>query len=81
MRLLNVSLILALSLLLTGCCTNRLSKFPIAPEYQEVSETPVVGYDSESKNYTITGNTMENFILNKIFLDEILKWRTENAIK
>jgi len=81
MKLLNVSLILLISLVLTGCCTHRYSKFPPPPQYKEVSETPVIGFDKDENVYTITGNTMENFILNKIFLDEILKWRSENNIK
>ncbi len=80
------SLLCLLFLFTSGCACFRspnvkITEFPPSPKYKEVSENPVVDFDENTKNYTITDSTMHNFLMNKVFLEEILKWRRENNIR
>lgn len=85
MKSLKNSLVLFLVVFTVGCVCpqleNPLTEFPPEPKYAVTSDVPVVSYDEVLKTYEITSSTLENFLLKKVYLDEVLFWKRENDIR
>ena len=87
MKSLSVKLSLFIVILFTSGCACfkqnnvKLTQFPPPPKYAKQSEKLVLSYDKKTDTYVITDKALENFLLDKVFLDEILMWRRENNIR
>lgn len=85
MKLSKANLILFSVFLISGCCAPRtdikLTPFPPKGNIKDYTSEPVILFNKENKTYLITDELMHNTIINKIYIDEIHKWKTENGIK
>lgn len=70
----------------TGCTVvsnpaPTLTPFPLQPKNVEYTRNPVVSYNKTNETYTITKEMMHNTVNDKLFVTEILKWKTANGVQ
>jgi hypothetical protein len=83
MKYLNNILICIIFLAASGCCVLKVSDltpFPPEPILLESSRPPVMSYDSTNRIYVVTKEMVNNAVQNKLFTEEVLKWRKLNNI-
>jgi len=67
----------------SGCCVLRVSDltpFPPAPKLKVHESDPVISYDKKTKSYVVTDVMIDHAVKNRLYLEEIEKWRKFNAI-
>lgn len=71
--------------ILSSCCffseEQTLTPFPPRAAVVEYSTNPVKSFDKEAKTYIVTSEMMENMVLDRYFINEVLKWKRENGVK
>ena len=75
---------LLLIILLSGCLQNKIEQLHAFPERAKIikyDRDPVLGFNKTNRTYIVTSEFLENSVNNKLFIDEILIWKSENGIK
>jgi hypothetical protein len=77
--------LLSLIILSSCCCLNDKpvwpQGFPVRAKVIKYDRDPVQSFNKTNKTYTVISEFMENSLNNKLFIDEILIWKSENGIK
>lgn len=72
-------------LFINGCCSiksdKQLTPFPPRPQLKEYQGQPVISHNKTNNTYIISGELLYNATMHKIFIDEIIKWKTYNGIE